>query len=63
MHCAYSGFPILGDPQYGSEDSLALSAGMGLTGQLLCAKRLELRHPLSGEWLILESNMDAEVIR
>ena len=63
VHCAYSGFPILGDPQYGSEDSLALSAGMGLTGQLLCAKRLELRHPLSGEWLILESNMDAEVIR
>lgn len=62
VHCAHRGFPILGDPQYGSEESLALSAQMGLDNQLLCAKRLELCHPLTGERLMIESAMDAEII-
>ena len=50
--------PILGDPQYGSEASQALSAALGLSGQLLWAKRLELEHPVTGKQLILESKMD-----
>ena len=58
LHCAHMGFPILGDPQYGTEESQALSASLGLTGQQLCAKRLEFTHPITGESLILESNMD-----
>ena len=56
VHCAYMGFPILGDPQYGYgvED-------FGLHHQLLCAKRLEFIHPITGEKMILESQMDAKL--
>ena len=60
LHCAHMGYPILGDPQYGSEASLALSRQLGLTSQLLCAKSLRFTHPLTGEKLYLESKMDAE---
>ena len=56
VHCAYSGFPILGDPQYGYG-----SADFQLTHQLLCAKRLEFIHPITGEHLVLESEMDAKI--
>ena len=55
------GFPILGDPQYGSAESQAFSAGLGLKSQMLCAKRLELEHPITGECLVLESKLDAEL--
>ena len=55
VHCAYRGFPILGDPQYGTEESR-----MGLEHQQLCAKRLEFDHPLTGEPMLLESRMDAQ---
>lgn len=58
LHCAHMGFPILGDPQYGSPESLAYSQGLGLTTQLLCAKSLEFTHPITGETLYLESKMD-----
>ena len=58
LHCAHMGFPILGDPQYGSGESREVSAQMGLTYQQLCAKRLELQHPVTGAPLILESQMD-----
>ena len=56
VHCAYMGFPILGDPQYGygAED-------FGLPHQLLCAKRLEFTHPVTGQFLVLESKMDATI--
>ncbi len=57
VHCAHMGWPILGDPQYGSEGSMAASEG--LFHQQLCAKRLELTHPVTGETLVLESGMDA----
>ena len=63
VHCAYMGFPILGDPQYGSEESLAFSQSMGLPHQMLCAKSLDFTHPITGEKLHLESRLDAEWIR
>ena len=58
VHCSHMGFPIFGDPQYGSEDSQTFSAELGLHHQMLCAKRLEFVHPITGEALILESEMD-----
>ena len=58
VHCAHMGFPILGDPQYGSEASKAFSAGLNLTHQQLCAKKLAFIHPITGEALTLESKMD-----
>lgn len=63
VHCAHMGFPILGDPQYGSADSQAFSADLGLRHQMLCAKRLEFVHPITGEYLNLESGMDAALER
>ena len=61
VHCAHMGHPILGDPQYGSEDSQDFSRTEHLPYQMLCAKRLELEHPINGEQLILESQMDVEM--
>lgn len=58
LHCAYAGFPIVGDPQYGNESSLAWAEKLGVTGQQLCAKRLEFTHPVTGQALTLESRMD-----
>lgn len=57
VHCAYMGFPILGDPQYGNEESLALSRKMGIETQALCAGRLEFLHPITGQTLRIETNM------
>lgn len=57
LHCAHLGCPILGDPQYNTELSSALSAEMGLSYQLLCAKRLEFCHPITGERLCVESGL------
>lgn len=58
LHCAHMGYPILGDPQYGTPESDARSAELGYVTQQLCAKRLELCHPITGEKLLLESQMD-----
>ena len=55
LHCAYMGFPILGDPQYGTPDCMR----PGISSQLLCARQLELTHPITGEALIITSHMDA----
>lgn len=60
LHCAYMGFPILGDPQYGDERCMECSAQLGLKSQLLCAKALRFAHPVTGAQLALESKMDAE---
>ena len=59
LHCCYQGFPVLGDPQYATEESRELSRQLGLTHQLLCAKRLAFSHPVTGEAMVLESRLDA----
>ena len=61
VHCAYCGFPILGDPQYGSPACGEISRQLGLSSQLLCAYSLKLSHPVTGEPLELISQMDAEL--
>lgn len=58
LHCAYMGFPILGDPQYGSGESTAYSLEKGIETQLLCAKSLDFVHPITGEKMHLVSGMD-----
>ena len=58
LHCSYMGFPILGDPQYGSEESKLFSEQVGLLTQQLCAKELKFEHPITGEFLTLESKLD-----
>ena len=59
VHCTHMGWPILGDPQYGSEESQTLSEALGFTYQRLCAKRVEFTHPLTGERVVIESKLNA----
>ena len=61
VHCAHMGFPILGEPQYGSRESLALSSQLGITGQRLCARAISFVHPISGEKMRIESRQSAEI--
>ena len=50
VHMAHIGHPLLGDYTYG-----APSPDKGLEGQCLHARRLEFRHPESGEHVVLEA--------
>lgn len=58
LHCAYMGFPIVGDPQYGNPESMAYSDSIHADTQLLCAKKLEFIHPITGEPIVIESKLD-----
>lgn len=58
LHCAHMGYPILGDPQYGTEESVAFSDRFGIKTQLLCAKSLEFTHPVTGEPVTITSRLD-----
>ena len=58
VHCAYMGFPILGDPQYNTPESAAFSTRLGLTHQCLCAKVLDFVHPVTGRLMQIRSVMD-----
>ena len=60
LHCAHMGYPILGDPQYGSEESQVLSLKLGYTHQRLCAKSVTFVHPITEEKLTITSQMDAK---
>ena len=60
LHCAHLGFPILGDPQYGTEASLELSKTLGFTYQRLCAKSVTFAHPITGQHLTVTTNMTAQ---
>lgn len=59
LHCAHMGYPILGDPQYGSTESKEHSGRLGINTQLLCAKKLEFTHPITGKTMSIVSLMDA----
>ena len=58
VHLSHLGCPILGDPQYGTEESQTFSLANGLTGQQLCAHALEFSHPLTGERIRLTSGQN-----
>ncbi|MBR2937005.1 MAG: RluA family pseudouridine synthase [Oscillospiraceae bacterium] len=61
VHCAHMGWPILGDPQYGNEASAQASRELGLTSQILCARQIDLTHPVTGQSLRILSKMDGEI--
>ncbi|MBP3413526.1 MAG: RluA family pseudouridine synthase [Oscillospiraceae bacterium] len=48
VHCAHMGFPIVGDPQYGSDP-------YGLPYQQLCAVRLGFTHPITEKFMEISS--------
>ena len=57
LHCAYKGFPILGDPQYGTEISQQVSREMGYGHQQLCAGMLEFVHPMTNQEITIRSKI------
>lgn len=58
LHCAHMGFPILGDPQYTSTEASAYCAQLGLSSQMLCARSLTFPHPITGQIICIDSQMD-----
>ena len=58
VHCAYMGWPILGDPQYGNGDSLAYSEDRMIATQALCAKALAFTHPVTGCPICIRSQQE-----
>lgn len=61
LHCAYLGCPILGDPQYGSPESMAFSQTLGLSSQLLCAKKITFPHPITDENITVTTKLDVHL--
>ena len=61
LHCSHMGFPILGDPQYGSEESQAFSLQFGLPHQQLCAFSLSFRHPIEEKQVEISSQRDVSL--
>ena len=57
VHCAAAGCPILGDSAYGNESTLAGARELGLETQQLCAAVLEFPHPLTGQPVVIRSNL------
>ncbi len=55
VHCAHAGCPILGDPQYSTAESQALSAVFDLPHQQLCAVSLTFPHPITGKTVELHT--------
>lgn len=54
VHCAHMGFPIVGDPQYGTPACMEF----GWSHQALCAKTLEFTHPITVKNMILTSRLE-----
>ena len=61
LHCAHMGFPILGDPQYGSEESQEFSRRFALPYQQLCAVSLGFPHPMEEKFVEIRSRMDVSL--
>ena len=61
VHCAHCGFPIVGDPQYGSEECLRFSEKKNITSQLLCAYSLKLPHPVEDFPMEICSKLDVSL--
>ncbi|WP_269533409.1 RluA family pseudouridine synthase [Chitinimonas sp. BJYL2] len=61
VHCAQSGFPILGDEKYGDFPHNKQLAREGLKRMFLHAWRLSLNHPLTAEPLVFEAEVPAEL--
>ena len=60
LHCAHRGFPILGDPQYGSTESQALSLALGYSYQRLCAHSVTFVHPITEERITIQTQMQTK---
>jgi len=60
VHCAHLGCPLLGDRLYGTEPSLAHSAALGVSSQLLHAFSLTFPHPYREETISVNAPVQRE---
>lgn len=61
VHLAHLGFPILGDDKYGDFTLNKVLAKQGLKRMFLHSSRIGIRHPLSGEKVVFEAPLPAEL--
>ena len=73
VHCAYAGFPVVGDPVYGGVRKVGADALRGplqvqinekigsLHGQMLHAFSLSFDHPITGKRLTFEAPLPDEM--
>jgi 23S rRNA pseudouridine1911/1915/1917 synthase len=59
-HLAAIGYPVCGDPVYGGRPC---GRQLGLTRQFLHAANLSFRHPRTGELIVCESKLPADLLR
>lgn len=55
VHLAHTGFPIVGDDKYGSDEVRAHFARLGFKRMFLHSARLRMQHPITEQWLELEA--------
>jgi tRNA pseudouridine32 synthase/23S rRNA pseudouridine746 synthase len=63
VHLAFAGTPLAVDPDYGEKAPLAAGAEVLLARTPLHAARLALGHPVTGERLLLEAPLPADMAR
>lgn len=59
VHLAHSGYPIVGDDKYGSDEVRAHFARLGFSRMFLHAHRLDIPHPMTGQPLQLVADLPA----
>lgn len=62
VHLASSGFPIVGDDKYGSDEVREHFARLGFKRMFLHAAQLEIPHPLTGQTLLLEAPLPSACV-
>ncbi|SBS26711.1 Ribosomal large subunit pseudouridine synthase D [Marinomonas spartinae] len=68
VHMAFIQYPLVGDPQYGGRLKMPKACSPELQEALRCfrrqalhAKRLELAHPITGEWMAWEVDLPEDM--
>ena len=63
VHLAHAGHPVLGDDKYGDFELNRALARQGVKRLFLHARRLELKHPIDGKAMKLESPLPDDMLR
>ncbi|MGB0444976.1 MAG: 23S rRNA pseudouridine(955/2504/2580) synthase RluC [Porticoccaceae bacterium] len=61
VHCQFSDQSIAGDPKYGDQEFNQLVRSYGLKRLFLHASCLEFKHPISSEWMKIESPLPSDL--
>jgi 23S rRNA pseudouridine955/2504/2580 synthase len=61
VHCQFSDQAIAGDPKYGDQEFNLHTRDLGLKRLFLHASCLEFKHPISSEWMKIESPLPSDL--